>query len=130
MIYDDNIARNKLNKEFMHMLTNAAKTFSEHAGNFQTYAERIRKSCGMTRTIGATHKNLLIHKANNIKRLADLNQSAARYCLRAAHKHANGTPKDEILEEMRNYNIFFADQLKSEQNEIEHTLSSLVKALS
>ncbi len=84
----------------------------------------------MSCTIGAALKDLLIQKANNIKRLADLDQSAAKYCLHAAYKHTNGTPEDEILEAMRNYNIFFADQLKSEQNELEHTLSSLVKALS
>lgn len=98
------------------ILKDEAKILTANAEIIQISAERIIKSCYTPGTNGSVHKNLLHDKANEFKKLARLHNSVAKRLLVAACKLKNDTPEDEVLAEVRIYNIFFCRPTKTRRN--------------
>lgn len=127
MTYGDNTTKGNGNTESVRLLTKEARTLIEYADKIQFSAERIMLSCSIPGTNGEAYRDLLLAETNNLKKLADLHRLASQHLLGAAGKLINGSCEEEVLSDVRIYNIFFADQLKCAENEVQHILGMLLK---
>ncbi len=125
--HEDNVTKDHQRKKILLLLTENAKVLAGNVVKIQLHTERIKQSCRKPGTAGEAHKSLLLAKANDLKKLAELHNSAVKHLLSMAGKLANGAPVDEIVNEMRIYCIFLADQLKSGEKEACYVLSALLK---
>ncbi|MEE9604657.1 MAG: hypothetical protein V3V70_03720 [Candidatus Scalindua sp.] len=130
MTEDNEFTKDRNRKKVLLLLTDKARALASNAVKIQLHTERIEQSCHRPGTAGEAHKDLLLDKTNDLKKLAELHSSAARHLLRVADKLANGAPVDKIVAEISIYNTFLADQLKSGEKEACHVLSMLLKDLS
>jgi hypothetical protein len=93
--------------------------------NIREAAETIVTSCNTQGTRGEAHKRLLLDKADGMRSLASLYESASRRFESVAMKLASGIPKDKVWADVIAYGVFFADQLESEKNNSESVLNIL-----
>ena len=126
-LHEENVTKDHQRKNILLLFTNQAKTLAGNVVKIQLHTERIKQSCRKPGTAGEVHKSLLFAKANELKKLAELHNTAAKHLLRMADKLANGAPVDDIMAKMRIYCIFLADQLKSGENEVCNVLNMLLK---
>ena len=130
MTEDNKFTKDHHSKKILLLLNDKVKALTADAVKIQLHTERIEQSCRRPGTIGEAHRNLLLAKINDLKKLANLHNSAAKHLLSVADKLVNGAPVDRIADKIRIYNIFFDDQLKSGGKEICDVLSILMKELS
>ncbi|MEE9605128.1 MAG: hypothetical protein V3V70_06100 [Candidatus Scalindua sp.] len=127
--HEDNATKDHQRKKILLLLTDKAKAFAANSVKIQLHTERIKQSCHKPGTAGEAHKNRLLAKTNELKKLAELHNSAAKHLLSEANKLENGAPVDDIMAKIRIYNTFLADQLKSGKKEACHVLSALLDDL-
>lgn len=128
--HEDNVTKGHNSKKVLLLLTDQAKALAVNAVKIQLHTERIKQSCRKPGTAGEAHKKLLLAETNSLEGLASQHKSAAKHLLSVAGKLANGAPVDEIVDEIRIYNTFLADQLKSGEKEVCYVLNMLLKDLS
>ena len=130
MTEENKVTKDRNSKKILLLLNDKAKALTTDAVKIQIHIERIRQACRRPGTVGEAYRNLLLAKTNDLKKLANLHNSAAKHLLSVADKLVNGAPVDRIAEKIRIYNIFLDDQLKSGGKEICDVLSILMKGLS
>lgn len=125
--HEDNVTKGHNSKKVLLLLTDQAKALAANAVKIQLHIERIKQSCSKPGTAGEAHKKLLLAETNSLEGLVSQHKSSAKHLLSVADKLANGAPVDEIVDEIRIYNTFLADQLKSGENEVCNALNMLLK---
>jgi hypothetical protein len=93
---ENNVAGNLENKESIKVLTDTAETISACGKDIQKAAENIMAVCRIPGTKGAAYGNQLLAKTNELKKMAELHNSAAKHLLSEANKLENGAPVDDI----------------------------------
>lgn len=126
MFLKKDIVKDSRNKESIRILTETAETISAYGKEIQETAENIMMSCQiMPGTKGEAHKDLLLHKADNMVKLAGLYNSASKRYMNAVEKLADGVPEEKVLSEVFAYTTFFNDQLECEEEDANQILSIL-----
>jgi Ulp1 family protease len=125
MEFADNAKGNDANKSHIQVFTETAETIAEQSKRIRVSIEDIIQSCRKNDTIGAFHKDALLTRMDNLKRLASLCDMASGKIMNAAKKLAKGTPEDEVLSKVSAYTVFLNDQLNSQENEAKETLDIL-----
>jgi len=127
--HEDNVTKGHNSKKVILLLTDQAKALAANAVKIQLHTERIKQSCRKPGTAGEAHKKLLLAETNSLEGVVAQHKSAAKHLLSVAARLANGAPVDEIVDEIRIYNTFLADQFKSGKNEVCNVLNMLLKDL-
>ncbi|ODS30076.1 MAG: hypothetical protein SCARUB_04818 [Candidatus Scalindua rubra] len=125
MFDKDNVTENYGSGKSIQELMNAAEIVSACGKDVQRAVGTIIQSCLIVNNKGATYKDVLLAKVDDLKKLAELYRSASGRFKSAAQELKAGKPEDKVLNDVQAYNVFFRDQLKSEQSELEHILSML-----
>ncbi len=84
MTEDNKFAKDRNRKKILLLLTDKARALASNAVKIQLHTERIEQSCHRPGTAGEAHKDLLLAKTNDLKKLAELHSSAAKHLLRVA----------------------------------------------
>jgi hypothetical protein len=127
--HEDNVTKGHNSKKILLLLTDQAKALAANAVKIQLHTERIKQSCCKPGTAGEVHKKLLLAETNSLEGLVSQHKSAAKHLWSVADKLANGAPADKIVDEIRIYNTFLADQLKSGEKEVCNALNMLLEDL-
>ncbi len=125
MEYTINAKGNSAGKPLLQTLAESAETIAEQSKEIRASVENIIKSCRKNNTVGAVHKDMLLARADNLKRLVSLYDAASAKFRDAAQKLAEGTHEDEVLSEVAAYVVFFSDQLTAQENEAGYALNIL-----
>ncbi len=121
----ENIARTHDNENIIKVLMDASKSMIISKNEVSKATEMIIKSCNTQGTKGAGHKSLLLSKIDALGRLEALYRAVSKRYENAALKLAGGIPEDKVMAELRPYNVFLSDQIKSEYKSYEQVLSML-----
>ncbi len=120
-----NIGRKHDSENSIRMLMDTARSMTICENEVNRATEKTIKSCNTQGTRGAVHKFLLLTKIEGLRRLAVLYSSVSKNYENAAVKIAGGAPEDKVMAELRPYNVFLSDQLRSEQKCYEQVLNML-----
>ncbi len=120
-----NTAGEHSNEKIIQELMDAAQTMTVNADDLKEAVETIITSCHTQGTKGEAQKSMLLRRTDGMKRLEELYRSIAKRYKSAAMKLAEGTSDDKVLHKLNSYNVFFSDQIKSEQKCYEQVLSIL-----
>ncbi len=115
MADEKNAAGKHDSSKSIQALIEAAQTISAGGKELLKSSETILKSCFTPGTVGEAHKRQLLDKVEELKKLAELHNSAANRLENAAMKLVSGVPEDNVWADVLAYNTFFADQLESEE---------------
>ena len=121
----ENIGRVHNNNNFILELTDTARKMIECENEVNNATEKIIKSFDTQGTKGAEHKSVLLTKISGLKRLAGLYRSMAEKYNIMAEKLASGVSEDEVVAELRSYNVFINDQMEAEKECYEQALNML-----
>ncbi len=123
----ENITKGYDRKELVAAIISAVKAVTIGAKDIQKAAETIETACHTHGTKGAAHKDELITKADNLRKLAVLYNSAVKRLMNIVGKLTGDVSDNKVLKELIMYGQFLADQLKSEENEARQILDMLRK---
>lgn len=112
------------------ILLDEANTLIVNACKIQTCVRIIEQSCSTPGTKVARHKELLLNKANDLKKSVMLHLSAAKRLKVAVNRLLNGESEGEVMAGIRTYNTFLADQLKSANNDVSNINAMLSQEIS
>ena len=123
----ENITKGYDRKELVVAIISAVKAVTIGAKNIQKAAENIETACHTHGTKGAAHKDELLTKADNLRKLAALYNSAVKRLMNIVSKLTGDVPDNKVLNELIMYGQFLVDQLKSEEDEARRILDMLQK---
>ncbi|MFQ5965120.1 MAG: hypothetical protein ACE5KZ_12660 [Candidatus Scalinduaceae bacterium] len=130
MAEDNKLTKDHNRDNILLLLTDQATALAANAVKIQLHTERIKQSCCKPGTVGEAYKKLLLAETKDLEGVVAQHKSAAKHLLSVADKLTNGAPVDEIVDEMRIYNTFLADQLKSGEKQACNALNMFLKDLS
>lgn len=125
MAFDDKITKESGNEEYIQVLTEASEAIASCGEDVQIAAENIMLSCYTPGTKGEANKDMLLAKADDMKKLAVLYKSASKRLLNAAGSIEDGKLKDKALSKVLAYGLFLVDQLKCEEEDAHDILRKL-----
>lgn len=125
MDYKDYFTKDNRDKESIRILLDEVNVLTINADRIQKCIEIIEQVCCIPDTKITKHKELLLNKANDLKKSVMLHRSATKRLLVAADKLLNGVPEDKILADICTYNIFLSDQLKCANDDMRNILLTL-----
>ena len=96
MFYMDNNTSNE-NELSAPTLTEAVETIAACSNDLMVVAEAITQSCSLVENLEETHKDVLVTRAEALKRLASLYKSRSIRFKAVAQKLVEGAVKDETL---------------------------------
>ncbi len=120
-----NIENDQGSVNSIEALVDAVQITASCSKNIQKAAETIVTSCSTQGTVGEAHKSLLLDKADDMRSLAELYESASKRFKSAAVKLLSGVPENKVWADVLAYGSFFSDQLKSEKIDYESVLNIL-----
>jgi len=125
MAFEDKITKESNNEEYIQVITDASETIASCGGDVQIAAENIMLSCSTPGTKGEANKDMLLAKADDMKKLTVLYKSASKQLLNAAGSIEDGKLNDKALSKVLAYGLFLVDQLKCEEEEAHNVLRKL-----
>ena len=79
------------------VLTEAVQTIAACSSDLMVVAEAITQSCNLVENLDEAHKDVLVTRAETLKRLASLYKSRSIRFKAVAQKFAEGAVRDETL---------------------------------
>lgn len=125
MAYEDRVTKELDNNEFIQVLTETSETIAACGEDIQKSTENILMSFNIPGTKGEAHKDMLLDKVDDMKKLSVLYESAVKRLKRAARDLEEGGLREKTLSEVLVYGLFLLDQLKSEEEDAHSILMML-----
>ena len=129
MAENSNFTKAYCTKNIIMLFANESENLTLNAEKIRVSTKGIIQSCDKPGTNGDVQKALLLARVKNLKKLASLYDSASKRFLDAANKLRNGGPVDKVMTEMKIYNIFFLDQLKCAEEDVQQVLNDFLANL-